>query len=165
MASNLMRWDPFAELQTFRSAMDRQFEQLFGRVAPGRNGEDLASHSLGLDVVESNDAFVVRAAIPGIDPKDVEININDDVLTIAGEVHAEEEQKDQTYVRRELRWGSFQRSLKLPPTIDAEKASAKFEHGMLELSLPKRPEARSRSLKITPQGVIEAATETQQPAN
>lgn len=157
MASTLMRWDPFAELQSFRSAMDRQFDQFFGRVVPGRSGEDLATHTLGLDVIESNDAFVVRAAIAGIDPKDVDINITDDVLTISGEVHAEEEQKDQTYVRRELRWGSFQRSLKLPPTVDAERATAKFEHGMLELSLPKRPEARARSLKITPQGVIEAA--------
>lgn len=157
--STLVRWDPTAEFTSLRSAMDRLFEQGFGRTANGRSDE-LETRTLSLDVIETNADFVVKAAIPGVDPADVEITINDDVLTIAGQYKNEAEEKDQAYIRRELHWGQFHRSLKLPPTVEADKTNAKFEHGMLELTLPKRPEARSRSLKITPQGVIEAESQS-----
>jgi HSP20 family protein len=155
MANTLMRWDPMSEFQTLRTAMDRLFDQSIGRMGPVR-GEDLESRTLGLDVVETNDDYIVRAAVPGIDPKDVEITINDDVLTISGKFEEKSEEKEQQYIRQELHYGQFHRSLKLPPTVDVDKSNAKFENGMLELRLPKRPEARARSLKITPQGVIEA---------
>lgn len=157
--STLVRWDPTSEFTSLRSAMDRLFEQSFGRTANGRSDE-LETRTLSLDVIETNADFVVKAAIPGVDPADVEITINDDVLTIAGQYKSEAEEKDQAYIRRELHWGQFHRSLKLPPTVEADKTNAKFEHGMLELTLPKRPEARSRSLKITPQGVIEAESQS-----
>lgn len=157
--STLVRWDPTAEFNSLRSAMDRLFEQSFGRTANGRSDE-LETRTLSLDVIETNTDFVVKAAIPGVDPKDVDITINDDVLTISGQYKSEAEEKDHAYIRRELHWGGFHRSLKLPPTVEADKANAKFEHGMLELTLPKRPEARSRSLKITPQGVIEAESQS-----
>ena len=80
--------------------------------------------------------------------------MEDDVLTIKGEFEHKEEASEENYLRREIRYGSFQRQLRLPPTVDAEKADARFEHGMLRLSLPKKPEARARSIKITPQGVL-----------
>jgi HSP20 family protein len=143
------------EFSTFRTAMDRLFDQSFGRLPQLRGGEDLGPTSLGLDVLENGNEFVVKAAIPGVDPKDVEISIDDDVLTIRGSFEKAEEQQEETYIRRELRYGNFQRALRLPPLVDVEKAQASFEHGMLKLTLPKKAEARSRSLKITPQGVIE----------
>lgn len=155
MATSLIRWDPFADLASVRSTMDRLFDQSFGRLPLVRSGEEPGPLSLGLDVVETNEEYIVKAAIPGVDPKDVDISVEDDVLTIKGEFERREEAQEENYLRHELRYGSFQRALRLPPTVDAEKAKAEFEHGMLRLALPKKPEARTRAIKITPAGVIE----------
>jgi len=155
MSASLICWDPFAELAGVRSAMDRLFDQSFGRLPSLRNGADLGPLTLGLDVYETNDEYVIKAAMPGIDPKDIDISVEDDVLTIKGAFEQEEETDEQNYLRRELRYGSFQRTLRLPPTVDAENAKAEFEHGLLRLALPKKPEARARSIKIRPAGVIE----------
>lgn len=160
MTRTITRWDPAAELLNFRTAMDRLFDQRLGRLPRARYAES-GARTLGVDVVETDDDYVVRAAIPGVAPEDVEITINDDVLTIGGKFEEKHEEKDEQYLRHELRYGQFHRALKLPPTVDADKTNAKFEHGMLELHLPKRPEARARTLKITPQGVIEAERENE----
>ncbi len=162
MATTLTRWDPAADFAAMRSLMDRVFEGSFPRLVPFRNGsEDLGPANLNLDVLETGDSFVIKAAIPGVDPKDVEITVEDDVLTIKGEFEHKEEANEENYLRREIRYGAFQRQLRLPPTVDADHAQATFEHGMLRLSLPKKPEARARSIKITPQGVLDA----EKPAN
>lgn len=156
MPNTLTRWDPFAEMTAMRSMMDRLFDQSFGRFpALARNGEELGSATLGLDVYETGEDLVVKAAVPGIDPKDIDISVDDDILTIKGEFDQRDEVNEEGWLRRELRYGSFHRQLRLPPTVDAEKAQATFEHGVMKLTLPKKPEARSRSFKITPQGVIE----------
>ena len=119
MPNSLTRWDPFSELQNFRSAMDRQFEQMFGRPMVGRGGEELQTHTLGLDVIETNDSFTVKAALPGIDPKDVEISIDDDVLTIRGEKKFERKDDKENYHFVERSYGTFQRSLRLPYPVDS----------------------------------------------
>ncbi|MGD9935426.1 MAG: Hsp20/alpha crystallin family protein [Dehalococcoidia bacterium] len=157
MATSLTRWDPFGELAGMRTMLDRFFDEGLPRHLH-RSSEELGAGTLGIDIVENGDELVVKAHVPGIDPKDVDISIEDDVLTIKGETRSEEEKKDDNYLRRELRYGSFQRSLRLPPTVDVEKASAKFENGELKLTLPKRPESKARSIKITPQGVIEGTS-------
>lgn len=161
MPNVVNRWDPATEFTTMRSLMDRLFDQSFGRFPSIRGGEDLGPSSLGLDVVENGDSFVVKAAVPGVDPKDVDISVEDDILTIKGEFEKKEETKEDNYLRRELRYGSFHRTLRLPPTVDAGRAEAHFEHGMLKLTLPKKPEAQSRSIKITANGVIDAPTPDQ----
>ena len=155
MATALTRWDPAADFAAMRNVMDRLFDQPFARM-PFRASEDLGSSSLSLDVVETGDTFVIKAAVPGVDPKDVDISVDDDVLTISGEFSRKEESTEDNYLRREIRYGNFQRQLRLPPTVEAEKAEATFENGLLKLSIPKKPEARARSIKITPHGVIEA---------
>lgn len=155
MATALTRWDPSGEFAAMRNVMDRLFDTSIGRF-PFRASEDLGNPSLNLDVVETGDTFVIKAAVPGVEPKDVEISVDDDVLTISGQFNKQEETGDENYLRREIRYGSFQRQLRLPPTVDADKAEATFENGLLKLSLPKKPEARSRSIKITPNGVIDA---------
>ena len=155
MPTTLTRWDPFSELASVRHAMDRMFDRGFGRLPAFRDGEDLGPGTLALDVHETNDEYVIAAAVPGVDPKDVDISVEDDVLTIKGDFQRKDEVQEENYLRRELRYGSFQRSLRLPATVDVGAASARFEHGMLWLSIPKKPEARARSIKITPTGVIE----------
>ena len=158
MPTSISRWDPASEFNTMRNLMDRFFDQGRGRL-PFRNGEDLGPSSLALDVIENGDDFVVKAAVPGVDPKDVEISVEDDVLSIKGAFEQTEETNEENYLRRELRFGNFQRTLRLPPTVDAERAQAKFEHGVLTLTLPKKPEARARSIKITTNGVIDGHSE------
>ena len=157
MPNTLTRWDPMHELTSMRGMMDRLFNESFGRFPAFRAiGEELSgAGGLGLDVYETNDELVVKASVPGVDPKDVDISVEDDILTIKGESEKKDEVQDGQYHRRELRYGSFSRSLRLPPTVDAEKAQASFENGILKLTLPKKPEARAKSFKITPQGVIE----------
>ena len=89
-----------------------------------------------------------------MDPKDVDISIDEDVLTIKGEYNQREEVDEDRYLRRELHWGGFSRQLRLPPTVDAGKADAMFENGVLTLKLPKKPESRTKVIHITPKGVI-----------
>jgi len=161
MPNVITRWDPFQEMAGMRNAMDRLLEQSFGHFPALRSGEELGPNSLGLDVLETNDGFVIKAAVPGVDPADVEISVEDDVLTIKGEFEQKDEAREGDYLRRELRYGAFQRSLRLPPTVDAGNAQAEFEHGLLRLTLPKKPEARARSIKITPKGVLEGEARDQ----
>lgn len=153
MATSIMRWDPAAEFNQLRETMDRLFNN-FGRWPMVRD-EGLGAHTLAIDVHETPDAYVVTAAVPGVKPEDVDVSIEDGVLTIKGEFRWREDVEDQHYLRRELQYGAFERSLRLPPSVDFDKAEAAFENGMLTLSLPKRPEARPRSIKITPKGAIE----------
>lgn len=155
MATALTRWDPTADFAAMRNVMDRLFDQPFVRTL--RTGEDLGNSTLSLDVIENGETYVIKAAVPGVDPKDVEISVDEDVLTIRGEFTKQEETSEENYLRREIRSGSFQRQLRLPPTVEPEKAEATFENGLLKLSIPKKPEARARSIKITPHGVIEGA--------
>ncbi len=155
MANALTRWDPAGDFAAMRNVMDRLFDQGVGRFPTLRNSEDFGPATLTMDVVETGESFVVKAAVPGVDPKDVDISVDEDILTIKGEFSHREEKEEENYLRREIRSGSFQRQLRLPPTVDPEKAEAAFEHGLLTLTLPKKPEARARSIKITPNGVIE----------
>ncbi len=155
--TTVTRWNPVNELMEFRNAMDRVFDERLRPTYRALSGEDLGRSDLAMDVSENSQEFVVTAAIPGVAPEDVTIEVKDDVLTISGEFSHKEKAEGEQYIRQELRYGSFQRSLRLPPTVDADKADAQFEHGVLRLALPKKPEARSRTLKITPKGVVEAS--------
>jgi HSP20 family protein len=161
MTSTIARWDPAQDFAHLRNTMDRLFDQRFSRLPGFRGGDELSATNLGLDIYETGVEYIVKAAIPGVDPADVDISVEDDVLTIKGESKKEEEESGETWIRRELSFGSFQRSLRLPPTVEAEKAQATFENGMLKLTLPKRPEARARSIKITPAGVIDGSASRQ----
>src|SRR5690606_23577231 len=98
MATALTRWDPAADFAAMRNVMDRLFDQSFPRF-PFRNGEELGNATLSLDVIENGDTYVIKAAVPGVDPKDVEINVEDDVLTIRGEFSKQEESNDENYLR------------------------------------------------------------------
>jgi HSP20 family protein len=114
-----------------------------------------AELGFALDVYENDDALVVKAALPGVRPDDVDISVIGDVLTVKGETKSEEETKDESYHRRELHYGSFARSVPLPTRVDHEKAEAKFENGILTITLPKAEEVKPKSIKIAAHEVIE----------
>lgn len=138
--------DPF---QAFRRDFDRMVENMFQGTSPARwaaapgGGIDLK-----LDVSESDKDIKVRAELPGVEGKDVEVMLADDLLTIKGEKRVEEERKDENHHVVERSYGSFARSLRLPGGIDPAKVSATFEKGVLTVTLPKPAEVQQKTRKI-----------------
>jgi len=138
------RWDPFRDVISLRDAMNSLLQESFVRPV-GLGG---GAAPVPLDVRETEDGFVVHASLPGVRPDDVQITVHGDTLTIRGESKADEEKKGETWHLRERRFGSFQRSLTLNAPIDADKAQARFEHGILTLTLPRSERARPKQIKI-----------------
>jgi HSP20 family protein len=145
--ATLMRWDPFRELATMRDMMDRMVDDSFFE-SPRLLSRQLAESSLALDVVEDEDAYTVKASIPGIDPNDVEVTLTDNVLTIRGETKEEKDVEEKNYRLRERRFGSFSRSLNLPVAVDADKVEATHENGVLTLSLPKSEAVKPKRISV-----------------
>ena len=146
--ANLTRWDPFREMMTWRNAMDRMFEDTFGGIEPFQ-GNNLG---IPLDIVENEDNYVVKASLPGINPDDLEITYNNNVLTLQGEVKDEREVDQQRYHLRERRYGAFSRSISLPATIKADEIDAHYDAGVLTLTLPKAEEARPKRISVKSAG-------------
>lgn len=145
--SDLVRWEPFRDLISLREAMDRLFEESF--VRPRRGWlQPLAAEALAVDMYERGDSIVVKAAVPGVKPEDLDISVTGDILTIRGEVKREEEVKEENVLCRERYYGSFSRSLSLPTPVVADRAEAVFENGVLTLTLPKAEEARPKAIKV-----------------
>jgi HSP20 family protein len=141
------RPSPFGELMSLRSAMDRLFEDSFVRPFGG-SYDQLAT--LPLDVTSTKDALVVEAAMPGIKPEDVEITVENGTLTIRGENREERNEGEGENLVREIRRSSVYRTVSLPSGLEADKATASFEHGMLKLSIPKAEQVKPRQIRITP---------------
>ena len=147
--ANLVRWDPAREMVSLREAMDRLFEESFLR--PGLLGSnDSAPALMPLDMYETDDSVVVKAAIPGVKPEDIEVTVTGDLLSIKGEFKSETEDTDEkrNYHRQERRYGSFSRQVTLPSGVNADACEADFENGVLTLKLPKAEEAKVRKVQI-----------------
>jgi HSP20 family protein len=143
----LVRWDPARELDTLQGEMNRLFSSFFDTPTPG-NGTTVRRWIPAMDLVETDDHFVLKADLPGMQESDVNIVFENNVLTISGERRAEHEAKKDGYYRLERTMGSFSRSLTLPEGIDADAVSAKFDHGVLEIRIPKPAEAKPRRIQI-----------------
>ncbi|MBI3733716.1 MAG: Hsp20/alpha crystallin family protein [Chloroflexi bacterium] len=146
--ANLVRWEPFNDVVLLRDPMDRLFEQSFIQPRFFLSGRKVATGRLPLDVTENADELVVKASVPGIKPEDIEITVVGDTLTIKGETKAENKQEKENYLLQERRWGSFQRTFTLPMLVQADKARAEFEHGVLTLTLPKADEIKPKQIKV-----------------
>jgi HSP20 family protein len=142
----LVRWDPGRELDSLQSDMSRLFDSFFGgRTA---NGGSARRWIPAMDLVETEDHLVLRADLPGIDEKDLEIEVKDGVLTVSGERKAEHEEKSEGFYRAERAFGHFSRSLSLPDGIDADQVNATFDRGVLEVKIPKPEETKPRRVQI-----------------
>ena len=143
--TNIVHWDPFREMQHMRRNVDRMFDEWFRRpLATMWEGED----AVPMDVYETDDLLVIKAALPGVKPDEVALSVSGDTLTIKGETRSEEEKKQGSYYRKEMRYGSFARSLVLPTTVDHDKAEATFENGVLTISIPKSAEVKPKSIPV-----------------
>jgi HSP20 family protein len=146
MASEMQRYDPFRQAMSLRDAMDRLFRESF--VSPGMMLTTTGEATLPLDVTEDQNGYVVHASLPGIKPEDVQINLQGDTLSIRGQATQKAEEKGKTYLLRERQQISYARSITLPGPVDADHASAQFEHGVLTLTLPKADAARPKTIKV-----------------
>jgi HSP20 family protein len=137
------KWQPLSELMSLRQAMDRLFEDSF--VRPSRLlptvGEVVTP---ALDVYQTPNEVVVKTALPGLKPEDVNIDITGDTLTIKGETKTEQED----YLYQERRYGNFSRNIVLPVGLKPEKAEAVMEDGVLTLTIPKVEEAKPKAIKV-----------------
>lgn len=141
--SNLIRWEPMREVITLREAMDHLFDDAFTRPV------GMARSSVpAVDMYQTDDAVIVKAALPGFKPDDVQISVTNEVLTLRGEFKEENERRDAVYHVRERRHSSFERSLSLPASVQIDKAKADFENGVLTISLPKAEEVKPRTITI-----------------
>jgi HSP20 family protein len=143
---DLTRWRPWSEFMTLRQAMDHLFEDSF--VRPGRTWRIVSRNGgaqVPVDMYSTEDEVVIKAAVPGVNPDDVEITIEGDTLTIKGETKASE---DVDYICQEHCYGPFARTFTLNVPIQTDKATAEFENGILTLTLPKAEEAKPKTIKI-----------------
>ncbi|HET9736654.1 MAG TPA: Hsp20/alpha crystallin family protein [Solirubrobacteraceae bacterium] len=136
----IVRWEPFRELGTLQTEMNRLFNSVFDGPGQG-NGGALRRWMPAMDLVETDDHFVLRADLPGMGEDDVKIEIEDTTLTVSGERKAEHESGGEGYYRVERAFGTFARTLTLPQGVDPEAVTANFDRGVLEVRVPK-PEAR-----------------------
>jgi HSP20 family protein len=143
----LVPWRPFGgELSSLRREMDDLWNRFFGETPTARRLAEEWWPSV--DVSETKDNFVIKAELPGLDAKDVEVSISGNVLTLKGEKKKEEEEKGEHHYRSERYYGSFQRTFQLPANVKADKVEATFEKGVLKVTLPKVEEAKKKQIEV-----------------
>jgi HSP20 family protein len=154
--ATITRWDPFQDMLSLREAMNQLMEESFVRPAAGRNGQSFVP---ALDLSETAEGYLVEAAVPGLKPEDLEITVENNVLTIKGETRQEVDDKQRNFHRVERRYGSFQRTVGLPTTVKADAIKAELTDGVLRLEIPKAEEVKPRkiSVNIGENKAIEAA--------
>lgn len=155
--ATLTRWEPFREMMTLRNNLDQVFQNAFQSMdeQSQRNG---SAYALALDVSESEDEFLVKAAVPGIQPDDLEITLNNHVLTINGEFKDETQSENVRYHLRERHYGTFSRSITLPSAVNEDEINAQFEHGMLMIHIPKAEQAKPKRISVQAQNTISGKT-------
>ena len=144
---SIMRWDPFGDGGTLRRGMDRLFDDFFSTRRPWRDLAEMAWEP-AVEMYETEKDVVVKAEMPNIDPKNVDITVTNDSITLKGETKHEEEHRDRNYYRRELRYGAFSRTLPLGTEVTAAEAKATYKDGVLEVKIPKSERVKPTSVKV-----------------
>ena len=141
----LTRWEPFRGVTTLQDQMNRLFNETLERT-----GEEssLTAWSPAVDIYETEHELVVKADLPEVDPKDLDIRVENNILTIRGERKFEKKVSEENYLRVERAYGSFTRSFTLANTVNAEAIKADYQNGVLTLSIPKREEAKPKQIKV-----------------
>jgi HSP20 family protein len=143
----IIRWEPAREVNSLQSEFNRLFNTFFGDV-PEANGGTFRRWIPAMDLVETDDHFVLRADLPGLGEDDVSIELEDNVLTVSGERRSEHEERNEGFHRIERAYGTFSRSLTLPEGVDADAIEASFDDGVLEVRVPKPEERKPHRVTI-----------------
>ncbi len=141
----MQRWDPFGELRQMQDTMNRIWR---GYQGPAESG-GFEAWAVPLDVVRKGDDIEVRASVPGVAPGDIQITVENDVLTIRGQTESEDETEEGDFLMRERRSGSFHRALRLPDTVDVDRAETSYDNGVVTISFPKLESKKARKLSLT----------------
>lgn len=168
---NLVTFDPVAEFR----ALDEWFDRMFGAVSTGQQARNVST--MPVDITEKDGKLLLTAQVPGISPENLEVTVENNVLSIRGESKHDYENKDTRVYRREIGYGRFSRSIRLPDGLDLNAIDAEFKNGHVTIAIPRLPEEKPQPLKVNvrnAEGVkpIEATvnqpqeqSETQEPAN
>lgn len=143
----LMRWEPtFKGLAELRNEMDRIFESFFGERLPAFKEEITLAPAI--EVSETDNEIIVKAAVPGVDKKDLNISILDNNLIIKGEVKREKEEKKKNYYKQEIAYGSFSRTIPLPAEVKVDEIKANMKNGVVTITVPKAEKAKAKEITI-----------------
>ena len=147
----IIRWEPFRDLVSLQDRMNRLFDESFRGINRGAGEEDwaLGAWAPAVDIYEKDGNIVLKAELPGLDPKDVEVRVENNILTLRGERKLDEEVQKDNYHRVERSYGNFTRSFTLPNVVDTEKIKAEFKDGVLRMTLPKKEEAKPKQISIS----------------
>jgi HSP20 family protein len=153
MRNTLNHWEPFRGSATVREQVNR----LFGSVLEHSPESNLTSWAPAVDIYETEQALVVKADLPEVDPKDLDIRVENNILTIRGERKFEKKVNEENYLRVERAYGAFSRSFSLANTVNSEAIKAEYQNGALTLTVPKREEAKPKQIKVTVGTAVAAA--------
>lgn len=148
----IVRWEPFRDLLSLQDRMNRLFDESYRSTQRGTSDDEWAlggSWAPAVDIYEQGNDIVLKAELPGVDPKDVDIRLENNVLSLRGQRKLEGEVKRENYHRVERSYGAFSRSFTLPTVVDQASIKAEFKDGMLQVTLPKREEAKPKQIQVS----------------
>ena len=145
MRTTLTQWEPFRRASTLQDQVNRLFGNVLERSAEESN---LTSWAPAVDIYETEQELVVKADLPEVDPKDLDIRVENNILTIRGERKFEKKVNEDNYLRIERAFGAFSRSFSLANTVNSEAIKADYQNGVLTLTIPKREEAKPKQIKV-----------------
>ncbi len=143
----IVKWEPFRDLLPTQDRLNRLLNETFGQFF-GDEGISSRGWSPAVDIYETDDNLILKAELPGVDPKDVEVRVEDSTLYLKGQRKFEREVKEENYHRVERSYGSFARTFTLPNGIDPDRVKAEYKDGLLTLTMPKREQAKPKTIKI-----------------
>jgi HSP20 family protein len=144
----VIRWTPFRELATMQDRVNRIFEDVLRPQGRADEGLGVAAWAPAVDIFETDKEIVVKAELPGMQEKDIEVKVEDAILSLSGERRMEKEVKEENYHRIERSYGGFHRSFTLPQTVDRDKIKAAYKDGVLKVTLPKKEEVTPKQIKV-----------------
>ena len=144
----IVRWAPFRELSTMQERVNKLFDDVIRSPYRSDEGFAMSAWSPAVDIYETDKEIVLKAELPEMQEKDIDIKVEDNNLIISGERRMEKEVKEENYHRVERSYGKFLRSFSLPSNVDSQKISARFANGLLTIEMPKREETKPKSIKV-----------------
>ena len=145
---NLVKWSPWREMPTLQNRFNRLFDDSFFRVGQMDDDAGMGLWNPAVDLYEKDDHFMIKAELPGVDKKDIKIDLQDRLLTLSGERTFDNEVEEENYYRRERSYGKFQRAFTLPADVDSDKIKAEFKDGVLQIEVPKPEEKKAKQVTV-----------------
>jgi HSP20 family protein len=145
---NLVKWSPWREMPALQNRFNRLFDDPFFRVGQMDDDAGMGLWNPVVDLYEKDGHFMIKAELPGVDKKDIKIDLQDRLLTLSGERTYDNEVKEENYYRRERSYGKFQRAFTLPADVDSDKIKAEFKDGVLQIEVPKPEEKKAKQVTV-----------------